>query len=32
MKDIFEWIPENGLEPWFETNPYQPRRLVPIVP
>lgn len=32
MKDFFKWIPESGLEPWFETAPYQPRRLVPVAP
>lgn len=32
MSDFFKWQPEAGLEPWFETDPHHPRRLVPVAP
>ena len=32
MSDFFKWQSEAGLEPWFETDPHHPRRLVPVAP
>ncbi|MCO5139962.1 MULTISPECIES: hypothetical protein [unclassified Shinella] len=32
MSDFFKWRPETGLEPWYETDPHHPRRLVPVAP